>query len=803
MRRKQKHEVVLKRMYLKMDSDIIFQDDPDMPIIGVNRYTTAITEELKGSMPPELYGDLIDIMSSIHLVQALSKKNRKRAKDLPKDSTGRIEIDLENPHILEGMDYFRQAALHFEEHGKYTYHFPSKSKTSPYYQFWQQEVERCKYGLIRPEDGEWITGYHYFYLNYSRIDKTVVLDASIRDTNADAIRAERVEGFPNFWDGDYLFFHYIEKAERQGKYANLLKTRGRGFSFKMGAMLARNTLLYKKSKNYAMASETEYLTKDGILNKCYRDLDFCAESTPWPKLRITDQGMHKVLGYRNTETGVLSGMQSEVIGVTTKDNPDRARGKRGKLIIFEESGKYPKLDKVWSIARPSMEQGSHVFGMMVAGGTGGTTGADFSTALRFFYSPIGYRILHTKNVYDKTRGNGVCSFFFPEYLNREECYDKDGNSDVVKALVEVLHKRYEVKYGSDDPMALTQEKADRPITPQEAVMRTEGSLFPIQKIKDHLSQIQPNLADFVSGHYVGRIVRDSLGQPEWKVDANLQPIRNFPLAKDEKVFGAIEIYEMPKKAAGQSKPPIWRYIAGIDPVDDDYVVQSSSLVSIFVFDTFTDKIVAEFTGRPNLAEEFYDICIDLLEFYNAIANYENDKKGLYTHFYNKKKLHLLCDTPKILRDMNMISAVGRGNKSKGTGSSKRINQFGRRLQRDWMLKESVGNPDIQNLYTIRSVAYLKEAEQWNPDGNFDRVSAMGMVMILRENIQLQLDYQNSDDFSDDNLSEDPFWGKNYAPYDAYQAKFAAEGIDQRLVDALVSEQQKKQVQDKLNENFNL
>ena len=164
---------------------------------------------------------------------------------------------------------------------------------------------------------------------------------------------------------------------------------------------------------------------------------------------------------------------------------------------------------------------------------------------------------------------------------------------------------------------------------------------------------------------------------------------------------------------------------------------------------------------------------------------------------------MLCDTPKILRDMNMISGSGRGNKSKGTSSSKRINQFGRRLQRDWMLKESVNDPDIQNVYKIRSVAYLKEAEQWNPDGNFDRVSAMGMVMILRENIQLQLDYRNSEEFSEDNLSEDPFWGSNYAPYDNYQQRLAVEGVDQRLVDAIVTQAQKKQIQDKTNESFNL
>src|SRR5690606_10697501 len=166
---------------------------------------------------------------------------------------------------------------------------------------------------------------------------------------------------------------------------------------------------------------------------------------------------------------------------------------------------------------------------------------------------------------------------------------------------------------------------------------------------------------------------------------------------------------------------------------DDDSSTTNSLASIFIFDIVTDRIVAEYTGRPKTANAFYETALRLLKFYNAVCNYENDKKGLYAYFSHKHALSYLCETPQILKDMNLVKSTNLyGNKALGTNSSVKVNAWGRRLQADWMVEPAYGQEDKLNLHTIRSIGYLKEAIGWNIDCNADRVSAMGMLMILRE-----------------------------------------------------------------------
>lgn len=769
-----------------------------METIAVNAIQSVITEKKLKKLNLDIRRELYDIIDNIELVQNMIHPDRKYVHQMPKDSEGHVIVDLENPHILENMDYFRQPAINFEQNGKFTNAYPNPHPGSKYTKFWKQQAEYCRNGCFR-EDGEWITGYHYFYLNFGPIllseDKKVT---QVDSKNQTHIRAERVEGFPKIWDGDYLYFHYIEKGQNAGKYGTVLKTRGRGFSFKGGSMAARNQLYFKKSRTFMMAAEKEYLDKDGIWNKYVDTLDFNGEYTPLPSARLkNDQNkMHIVLGYEDPKLKVNVGLKSEVLGTSLKDNPNKARGKRGMLIQWEEAGKFPGLLQAWSIARMSLEDGRSVFGYMVAFGTGGTEGADFEALEKLFYYPEGYRVYSMRNVFDKVRGKGRCAFFFPEYLNRKHCYDKDGNSDVIKALLEILEDRDTVKKGTNDPHALTQEKADRPITPQEAVMRREGSLFPVEQLKDYLTDISPTLESFLAEHVVGHISLTKEGA-EFKSDLFRYPIRDFPLKDNIDKGGAIEIFEHPILSKfGKALPN--RYIAGIDTFDDDSST-TTSLGSIFIFDLWTDRIVAEYTGRPETANAFYEICAGLLMYYNAIGNYENNKKGLYAWFKNNQLDYLLCDTPEILKDMHLIKGEQFGNKAVGTNASEKINALGRRLQSDWMkekayteasdmlleeqklleledknieIEENTRKIHIQNLRTIRSIGYIKEAIAWNPDGNFDRVSAMGMLMILRlDKIRFISGYKE-EEYDEDALENDEFFGRIYNDknnFDAFEA----------------------------------
>lgn len=720
-------------------------------------FDVSYWEELNNA-PSDIRMELFDFVENIEMLQWMIKSPDERgyAKDKPKDDRGRIIVDIVKPHVLENMDFFRERAIHFQKHGKYTNLYPNPHPKSEYKKFWDEETRRCIHGLVRESDGEWIPGYYYFYLNYFPIMRT--------NETGEGKRAERVYDFVDVWDSDYLFFHYVEQGEAESEYGAVLKTRGRGYSFKIASMLARNFYFFKKSKGFAFASETEFLTKDGVLNKTWDGFEFLNDNTPWKKLRQKKDTLgHKRASYIDT-TGNEKGYMSEVIEVTTKGNPEKGRGKRGKLLVHEEAGLYPGLLQTWNIARPSIEDGDYTFGYQICFGTGGTLGAKFEGLEELFYRGGGYKVKMVRNVWDKVKGNGTCGFFVPEYMNRKGCYDSNGNSDVTKALLQVLIGRKKIKENASKQNSLTQEKSERPITPQEAVMRIEGTLFPVDELKNYLESIMPEMKKFVSNHYIGTLQPNPNGILEYKPSADNKVIRDFPLKDNINKEGGIEIFEMPI-TDGMGNIPRFRYYAGIDPIDDDSST-TNSLASIFIADILTDRIVAEYTGRPRTANEFYEICLRLLKFYNAQANYENDKKGLFAYFSHRNVLSYLADNPQILKDMEMVKATNLyGNKSLGTNSGVKINAWGRRLQADWMLEPAYGEEKtgLLNLHKIRSIGYLKEAIAWNEDINTDRVSAMGMLMILREEYKkYKLQVANATmNEKVKSLSNDDFFKLNY------------------------------------------
>jgi hypothetical protein len=728
-------------------------------ILNFNKTQTILDEKFVDSLNSNVKSELVDCISNIKFIRELVSIERGNSSTRPKEN-GKITVDITKPHILEDMDYFRKVAINFQRTGKYTSLYPNKHSQSEYYKFWKEEARRCREGYVREYDGEWITGDYYFYLNYSPIYLTKFKEGSKR--------ADRVFDFPRVYDGDYFYFHYIEQCRDEGKHGMTLKSRGRGFSFKGGSGLARNFILGASTestqgvKAFAIADEREYLTKDGVLNKFIDIIDHCATNTPWSKVRSLKDSwneMHWKMGYKDPDSNKEMGTKNEVMGVTLKNDPQKARGKRGAYIIWEEVGKFPNILSAWQIARPSVEDGDFAFGTMLAYGTGGTENADFKGAEEMFYHPKGYNIKYLPNIFDKNVNyeSSICAFFFPEYLNRTGCYDENGNSDVIKSLLEILRVREEVKNGSSDPNAIVQEKAERPITPQEAIMRREGSVFPIGDLKDYLADIMPNINKFLSPHWVGRLSLVSGGEVEWKIDPAININREYPISDNKNKEGGVEIFEMPyKNSVGDI--PHGLYIAGIDPVDDDSST-TNSLFSIFVLNTLTDRIVAEYTGRTFDVTESYEIARRLLIFYNAQALYENDKKGLYAYFKNKNSLYLLADTPEIVRDMDMGTISRLGNKSKGLNSSVKVNSWGRRLQSQWMLNKAYSQEDdddgLLNLHKIRSIGYIKEAIAWSSDINADRVSAMGMLMILREDrIKREIELEdnkinnNKEDFFD-------------------------------------------------------
>jgi len=708
----------------------------------------------------DVRGDVMELVDHIPLLQRMISEDRKYAKDLNRDEDGKILVNIVNPHILEDTDYFRPAALAFKKYKKYCPYYPSRSPSSPFKKFWDEEIRRCLHGYVRESDGEWVTGYHYFYLNYCPILRTVLTGKRNKDGT---IRAKREEDFADFWDGDYMFFHYVEQAEVAGKYGAVLKSRAKGASFKAASMLNRNFFLVRQSKSYAYASEGEYLDTDGILNKADDQFSFINQHCGFSKKLATKNTlMHRKSGYNKKGDPTDYGFNSERIGVTLKNNQDKPRGKRGQIILWEEAGSFSNLIKSWRIADKSVNQDGEVYGFMLAFGTGGDANTlDFVGLEQLFYNSKAYNVYHTENVYDKNALRSRSAFFFPNYLNRAGCYDKNGNSDVTKALVLLIKDRHLIKENSSDTADYAQVIAEAPVTPQDATMRLEGTEFPVNEIKEYLAEIVPNKEHLVAPHYVVDLLWVDKDTVTFKPNFVDVPIRTFPY-KSRQIHGAIELYELPQKAKMSGKPLTGRYIGGCDVVDDDTMKTSRvSLFSVWIFDLWNDVLVAEWTGRFQKASDNYEVALKLAVLYNADINYENKLKGMFDYFNKRNKLRYLADTPDILRDMEYIKDNRLiGNRAKGSPPSEQINSFGRRQQAEWMLTENPNREDILGLKTIRSIAYLQETQSWNIDGNFDRVSAMNMVFILRAD-RYKFTQANKEEDTKDDWEDDPFFNQNY------------------------------------------
>lgn len=736
--------------------------------IQMNKYQTQLTSDLLSSLPEEVVEQLYDCINNIPFIKNLISPNRKYAKDLPKDDKGRIIVDITNPHIIEDANYFRPAALHYLEHGCYTFLRPNSNPNSEFRKFWDEERRRCWEGYVRPSDGEWVTGFCYWFLNYCPMMVNEVVKGSKM--------AIRKESFPFFFEGIYWRFHYLNQARMSGKHAIELAKRGCAKSYSLAAVMSHNLILGENEESrrriitVLTAYQKEYLSdsKDGTLSKFKPELNFIRENTPFPRLMLKNSpnDMTWQMGYKD-EYGIEKGSLNQVMAVSAKDDSEKLRGKRG-WILFEEMGSFKGLLSLYDITRKSVEDGDFAFATMYLVGTAAEDESDFSSAKTLLYNPDGYRIYAVDNVFDRpNQGKKQFGFFFPSYINRAGCYNKDGVSDVIKALIEILIARYKAKY-SADPKSVLRVIAEDPITPAEAIIKVKSAFFPVPALTERLTQLDTN-PEIFNDIYTGNLVFDNENNVKF-VPTNDVPIRKFGVEND--TVGTIEFFQMPEKnREGKVYPN--RYIVGHDPVDNDQA-ESSSLSSTFVLDLYTDTIVAEYTGRQAFAEDNYEIVRKLCLFYNAKCLYESNKKGLYAYFARLNCTHLLADTPEYLRDKQMVKYSAFGSNAKGVNASAAINNYANGLLKDWLLKPipTIINEDgeereitIPNLYRLKNRALIEELINFTPEINVDRIRAMGMVMLYREEKMILYQGNPSADREEkansDYLGNDPFFSKNY------------------------------------------
>ena len=451
-------------------------------------------------------------------------------------------------------------------------------------------MRRCREGYVRESDGEWVTGFMYWFLNYCPMMVNKVIPGTRK--------AVRIESFPFFFEGIYCRFHYLHQAREAGKHAIELAKRGCAKSYSLASIMSHNLILGESTEvkrrviTVLTAYQKEYLSdsKDGTLSKFKPGINFSFKNTPFPRLMLKNSPneMAWQMGYKD-EFGIESGSLNQVLAVSAKDDSEKLRGKRG-WILFEEMGSFKGLLSLYDITRKSVEDGDYTFATMYLVGTAAEDESDFSSAKTLLYNPDGYNILAIENVYDRPKqGKPTFGFFFPSYVNRAGCYNKDGVSDVTKALIEILLARHKAKY-SADPKSVLRVIAEDPVTPAEAIIKVKAAYFPTVALTERLAQLDsdPHAFDDV---YIGNLVLAN-GKVEFRIGNDI-PIRKYGV--DNSTVGAIEIFEMPEKQANGEDFNL-RYIIGHDPVDNDQA-ESSSLSSTFVLDLFTDRIVAEYTGR--------------------------------------------------------------------------------------------------------------------------------------------------------------------------------------------------------------
>lgn len=419
------------------------------------------------------------------------------------------------------------------------------------------------------------------------------------------------------------------------------------------------------------------------------------------------------------------------------------------LFGIEEAGKFNNLITTYPISiEPLVRDGDVTTGFPIIYGSAGDMEGGSIGLAEMFYNPKAYGLKSYENIYDEN-ATGDCGYFIddlwylpgkykkPVSINGKkveksfDMVDKEGNSIRDVALESLTEKRVLRKKGNKD--AYLKFLSQQPLNPREALLRTQGNMFDAVRAQFRLSQIETNPAIYIDSIYRCNLtVVPDTGEIKMEINNNIQPVYEFPIKDNKNKPGIIEIYELPVKNI-EGKVPYGLNIFAVDSFDDD-ASTTDSMGSMLVFNRLTQRIVAHYKGRP-MANQFYENCRRLAKFYNARGVYERRNKGIYGYFLNTGSLHLLAEEPEILREKGISKANTLGNNSLGIAPSTSVNAYGRELALKWMSSLAYNeepNSEITNLDKIRSIPLLKEIIAWNSDGNFDDISALGLLMIYAE-----------------------------------------------------------------------
>lgn len=667
--------------------------------------------------------------------------------------------------IWINSETFREEGNAFLKNG----YFCADPIGSPSYDaYWDEQWRRCTEGYS--SGGATITGEHYFYLNFCPIKRSL-LDNNPEEQVVKKKVGRKTVSFPDFWDGDYDYYHVINIAALGcsveyynslnletkilnlggGKHVIVGKARRKGFSYKNGSKAAHQFTFERNSLALICAYNKKYLYPKGTMTMAESYCNFLNEHTAFAKRRLIDKQDHIKSGFNEkiNNVDVQKGFKSEILALTFKDNPDAARGKDASLVLMEEVGDWLDMKSAYAAIQPCVQDGDIVTGQLIAFGTGGDSLGSTADFLDMFGNPEPYNFLTFNNIWDDNASQTTCGYFFPSYQNMVGFIDKQGNSDKEAAKARALEIRKEISETAKDKNTLTKHITEFPFNPREAFSISSGNIYDTAALVKQLGFLESSKDGDVKGQY--GTLKFTLGDKvEFEINEKLRSA-DFPVKDSDKAEGCIVIWEHPV-----ANPPYGLYVAGLDPYDQDQASNSMSLGSCLImkrampgFDNY-DKIVAEYTGRPSTAKEYYENARRLLLYYNALCLYENEKTGIKSYFETQNSLRLLAFTPSILKSNvnTTVSRVYGQHMQKNNKSELEI------MGRDW-LNTSIGDGKT-NINNILSKPLLKELIAYNPtSGNYDRHIAF--LLVIAQMLQMHRIIVDANK----KKQIDPFWTRKH------------------------------------------
>lgn len=677
--------------------------------------------------------------------------------------------------IVINIERLSKAADTFDEYGTYCDYDPS---TPAYESFWQRETSRRKKGVfikaklyykdipkffdVNTTDEEResllqplrITGAHYTYLNYGRIERTPNDKERARLKREGAEYVETVMGFPRYWDGDYWNFKIDEFIANNKFHLTKAKARRKGFSYKRGSQAANTINLFPNVTVTLAADQLAYLTDKGattfMAKKC---LDHFEEHTFWRRGYISEVIDDILLGYRVSTKGLKNfGWMSNLYSVACGKNESAAVGKKAIEIDFEEAGKFPNLQKALDVTLSNTESGAISVGTIRVYGTGGTKGANWAAFSKAFYNPKMNKMLCMENVWDINKRHEVCGFFFPQVWDCEP-YVERGNSIIFTAYAWDKQDK-ENHFHNNDSETHIIYKAQRANTPAEAFINTTENMFASPELNLHVSDlINDNATRFFQD---GWIVVNDLGnsnKAEFIPKAECikrdifgkgrfhEFVNQVPHGSRDDTHGCVRMYYRPFLVNGEVPKDL--YFVSVDAYKVDKaqkdVTDKHSLYSAQVWmrsNTITPYpnqklLVCEYIGRLDTMEQNDIVTMGMCLMYNAECCPEAGTGETVSNFIKYKlRRYLMLDptnanTRKLTNPNNNDYGIVIGDGDKKYNGLRMLKEF---------IYEPLSYTDdgkpIRRLKSISSVRLLLECQRFTAEGNFDHISAAIVAMYV-------------------------------------------------------------------------